>query len=147
MKMVVLQGSPNKKGSTHILADCFRQGAEAAGHTVEFIDVAHAKIHPCTGCVHCGYEGPCVQKDDVESIRKKILGDEEPIDCRPADLIPPELEKLRAEFPQEYYEQEEDILTMAMFPQVAPKFFESRKNKKYGVDGKHADKENLVHPV
>ncbi len=79
--------------------------------------------------------------------RKKILGDEEPIDCRPADLIPPELEKLRAEFPQEYYEQEEDILTMAMFPQVAPKFFESRKNKKYGVDGKHADKENLVHPV
>ena len=73
MKMVVLQGSPNKKGSTFILADCFRQGAEAAGHTVEFIDVAHARIHPCTGCVHCGYEGPCVQKDDVESIRKKIL--------------------------------------------------------------------------
>lgn len=73
MKIVVLQGSPNKKGSTFILADCFRQGAEAAGHTVEMIDVAHAKIHPCTGCVHCGYEGPCVQKDDVESIRKKIL--------------------------------------------------------------------------
>lgn len=74
MKIVVLQGSPNKKGSTHILADCFRQGAEAAGHTVEMIDAAHANIHPCTGCVHCGYEGPCVQKDDVESIRKKILG-------------------------------------------------------------------------
>lgn len=74
MKIVVLQGSPNKKGSTFILADCFRQGAEAAGHTVEMIDVAHAHIHPCTGCVHCGYEGPCVQKDDVESIRKKILG-------------------------------------------------------------------------
>ena len=73
MKIVVLQGSPNKKGSTFILADCFHQGAEAAGHTVEFINVAHAKIHPCTGCVHCGYEGPCVQKDDVESIRKKIL--------------------------------------------------------------------------
>ena len=74
MKIVVLQGSPNKKGSTFILADCFRQGAEDAGHTVEMIDVAHAKIHPCTGCIHCGYEGPCVQKDDVESIRKKILG-------------------------------------------------------------------------
>lgn len=73
MKIVVLQGSPNKKGSTFILADCFRQGAEDAGHTVEMIDVAHAKIHPCTGCIHCGYEGPCVQKDDVESIRKKIL--------------------------------------------------------------------------
>lgn len=74
MKIVVLQGSPNKKGSTFILADCFRQGAEDAGHTVEMIDVAHAKIHPCTGCIHCGYEGPCVQKDDVEEIRKKILG-------------------------------------------------------------------------
>lgn len=73
MKIVVLQGSPNKKGSTFILADCFRQGAEAAGHTVEFIDVARANIHPCTGCIHCGYEGPCVQKDDVGSIRKKIL--------------------------------------------------------------------------
>ena len=73
MKIVVLQGSPNKKGSTFILADCFRQGAEAASHTVEMIDAAHANIHPCTGCVHCGYEGPCVQKDDVEEIRKKIL--------------------------------------------------------------------------
>lgn len=79
--------------------------------------------------------------------RKQILGDEQPIDCRPADLIAPELDKLRAEFPQEYLEQDEDVLTMAMFPQVAPKFFESRKNQKYGVDGKHADKENKVHPA
>lgn len=79
--------------------------------------------------------------------RKQILGDEKPINCRPADLIKPELEKFRAEFPQEYLEQDEDVLTMAMFPQVAPKFFESRKNKKYGVDGKHADKENKVHPA
>ena len=81
------------------------------------------------------------------AFRKKILGDDTPIDCRPADLIAPEMEKLRAEFPPEYLEQDEDILTMAMFPQVAPKFFESRKNKKYGVDGKHGDKEKKVHPV
>lgn len=73
MKIVVLEGSPNKNGSTHILADYFREGAEKAGHSVEMIDVAHADIHPCTGCIHCGYEGPCVQKDDVEDIRKKIL--------------------------------------------------------------------------
>lgn len=79
--------------------------------------------------------------------RKKILGGDQPIDCRPADLIAPEMEKLHKEFPPEYLEQEEDILTMAMFPQVAPKFFESRKNKKYGVDGKHADKASKVHPV
>ena len=81
------------------------------------------------------------------AFRKKIIGDEKPIDCRPADLLGPEMEKMRAEFPAEYLEQEEDILTMAMFPQVAPKFFESRKNKKYGVDGKHADKASKVHPV
>ena len=73
MKIVVLKGSPSKKGSSNMLAESFRQGAEEAGHTVEMIDVAHANIHPCTGCIHCGYEGPCVQKDDVERIREKIL--------------------------------------------------------------------------
>ncbi len=79
--------------------------------------------------------------------RKKIIGDDEPIDCRPADLLEPELEKMKAEFPQKYYEQEEDILTMAQFPQVAPKFFEKRRNRKYGVDSDHVNVETKVHPV
>ncbi|HHY52165.1 MAG TPA: oxaloacetate decarboxylase subunit alpha [Clostridiales bacterium] len=79
--------------------------------------------------------------------RRKIIGDAEPIDCRPADLIPPELEKLKAELPEKYNEQEEDVLTLAMFPQVAPKFFESRFNKKYGIDGAHAIPAQKVHPV
>ena len=74
MKIVLLEGSPNQHGSSNLLADCFRQGAEEAGHTVEIIDAAHADIHPCTGCIHCGYEGPCVQKDEMESIRPRILG-------------------------------------------------------------------------
>ena len=73
MRIAVLLGSPNRTGSSHILADYFRQGAEEAGHRVEMIDVAHAEIHPCTGCIHCGYEGPCIQRDAVESIRTKIL--------------------------------------------------------------------------
>ena len=73
MKILVLEGSPNKKGSTHLLADCFRQGAQEAGHTVQMLDIAHANIHPCTGCIHCGYQGPCVQKDDMETIRGAIL--------------------------------------------------------------------------
>lgn len=73
MKIVVLQGSPNRDGSSHLLAECFRQGAEEVGHTVEWVDVAHENIHPCTGCVRCGYEGPCVQKDAVNGIRAKIL--------------------------------------------------------------------------
>ncbi|MCX7657287.1 MAG: oxaloacetate decarboxylase subunit alpha [Oscillospiraceae bacterium] len=78
--------------------------------------------------------------------RKKIIGNEEPIDCRPADLLKPELEKLRAEC-AEWIEQEEDVLSYAQFPQVAPKFFEARRNKKYGIDGKHSDAANKVHPV
>lgn len=73
MKIVVLEGSPNKHGSSNMLADEFIRGAEKSGHKIEVIDVAHANIHPCTGCIHCGYEGPCVQKDDVENIRKIIL--------------------------------------------------------------------------
>lgn len=79
--------------------------------------------------------------------QKKICGDEEPITCRPADLIAPELEKLKAELPEKYNEQPEDVLTLAQFPQVAPKFFESRSNRLYGVDGKHADATAGVHPV
>ena len=73
MKIIILEGSPNRKGSSNLLADCFKQGAEEAGHTVEIIDAAHADIHPCTGCIHCGYEGPCVQKDEMDRIRPKIL--------------------------------------------------------------------------
>ncbi len=74
MKIIVLEGSPNRNGSSNMLAEQFCQGAEEAGHSVEIVDTAHAQIHPCTGCIHCGYEGPCVQKDDVEEIRAKILG-------------------------------------------------------------------------
>lgn len=73
MKIVILMGSPNKNGSTSLLAEEFTRGAREAGHNVERIDAAHADVHPCTGCIHCGYEGPCVQKDGVDAIRAKIL--------------------------------------------------------------------------
>ena len=73
MKIVVLMGSPNRKGSTSMLADSFAKGAAEAGHDCEVVDVCHADISPCTGCVACGYEGPCVQHDDVEQIREKLL--------------------------------------------------------------------------
>ncbi|MGN0641781.1 MAG: oxaloacetate decarboxylase subunit alpha [Huintestinicola sp.] len=78
--------------------------------------------------------------------RKKILNGESPIDCRPADLLAPELDSLRKEC-AEWLEQDEDVLTYAMFPKVAPKFFEKRRNKKYGIDGAHADPENKIHAV
>ena len=73
MKIVILFGSPNRNGSAAVLADEFTRGAEEKVHQVERIDVCHANIHPCIGCVKCGYEGPCVQKDDVEVIRHKLL--------------------------------------------------------------------------
>lgn len=78
--------------------------------------------------------------------RKKIIGDAEPVDCRPADLLEPELDKLRKEC-AEWTEQEEDVLSYAQFGQVAVKFFEQRRNKKYGIDSKHSDTENKVLPV
>ena len=64
---------------------------------------------------------------------KKILGDEKPITCRFADTLAPEMDKLKTEAAK-WATQEEDVLTYAMFPQVAPKFFEKRNAKKQGVD-------------
>ena len=78
--------------------------------------------------------------------RKKIIGDEQPIDCRPADLIEPELDKLREEC-KAWSEQEEDVLSYAQFGQVAVKYFESRRNKQLGIDGKHLDIDSKVHPM
>lgn len=69
---------------------------------------------------------------------KQILGDEQPITYRPADKIEPELDKLKAEAAK-WERQPEDVLTYAMFPQVAPKFFEKRNEKLQGVDGEHVD--------
>lgn len=73
MKIVVLEGSPNKNGSSNLLASEFIRGAKEAGHSVQVFDATHGDIRPCTGCIHCGYEGPCVQKDDVSQIRQMIL--------------------------------------------------------------------------
>ena len=77
---------------------------------------------------------------------KKILGDEKPITCRFADTLAPEMDKLKTEAAK-WATQEEDVLTYAMFPQVAPKFFEKRNAKKQGVDADHADYTNQSHPV
>ena len=73
MKIVILQGSPNKKGSTSILAENFSRGAEAAGHSVRRFDLTDMNIRPCTGCVTCGYEGPCILHDDNQKIRNAVL--------------------------------------------------------------------------
>ncbi len=79
-------------------------------------------------------------------VRKKCIGDDPVITHRPADDIAPELDKYREEI-KEYMEQEEDILSYALFPQVAPKFFEFRRAQKYGVDASTLDKANMIHPA
>lgn len=78
--------------------------------------------------------------------QKKICGDEQIISCRPADLLTDTVEQFKGEI-AEFYEQEEDVLSYAQFGQVATKFFEKRRDAKYGLDGKHDNIETKVHPV
>ncbi len=78
--------------------------------------------------------------------RKQIIGDETPITGRPADALAPEIDRLREEI-RPYLEQDEDVLSYALFGQVAVKFFEYRKAQKYGVDAEHADLDGKVHTV
>ncbi len=77
---------------------------------------------------------------------KLALGDEPRITHRPADDIKPELGRYRDEIKQ-YMEQEEDILSYALFPQVALDFFKYRQAKKYKVDSTLLDAKNAIHPV
>lgn len=79
--------------------------------------------------------------------QKKIIGDMKPVTCRPADLLEPELEKLKAEMPAQYLQQEEDVLSLAMFPKVAMDFFEKRRNASAGINSENVDMKNQVHPV
>lgn len=81
-----------------------------------------------------------------EELQKQIIGDETPISVRPADLLKPELGKLREEI-SEWMEQEEDVLSYAQFPKVAMEFFEERRNKKYGINKKSLDSKNKIHPI
>ena len=92
-----------------------------------------------------GEFGKTVKPFDPE-VQKKCIGDTKPITCRPADLIEPQLEKIEAEMSQ-WKEQDEDVLSYALFPQVATDFFKYREAQKTKVDATLADKENQVYPV
>lgn len=84
--------------------------------------------------------------DISKEIREKVIGDEEIFVGRPADLLQPELSKYRDEI-KEYTEQEEDILSYALFPQIAINFFKLRQAKKYGIDSDLTNREENVYPV
>ncbi|MFO7637090.1 MAG: oxaloacetate decarboxylase subunit alpha [Clostridia bacterium] len=81
-----------------------------------------------------------------EEIRALILKDEKPITVRPADLLKPELESIRNEM-KEYLEQDEDILSYALFPKVAMDFFKQRRAEKYGIDKDMVDMDEKTHPI
>ena len=84
---------------------------------------------------------PEVQKKALDA-----LGMDKPITYRPADDLEPQLEKLEAEMSQ-YKQQDEDVLSYALFPQVATEFFKYREAQQTGVDASVADTENGVYPV
>ncbi len=92
-----------------------------------------------------GEFGQTVKPFDPE-VQKKCIGDATPITCRPADLIKPQLAELEKEMKQ-YKQQDEDVLSYALFPQVAMDFFKYREAQKDKVDGSVADKENKAYPV
>ena len=81
-----------------------------------------------------------------EEFRKKIIGNEKAITCRPADLLKPELDNMRKEC-AEWIEQDEDVLSYALFGQVAVKFFEQRRAAKYKVDKDMVDMDNKIHYI
>lgn len=81
-------------------------------------------------------------------IAKKVLGDVKPITHRPADDLQPEFEKFKAELQEKgYYEKEEDVLSYAVFEQVAENFFKWRMAQKQGVDKDLASDQSGVYPV
>lgn len=81
-----------------------------------------------------------------EEIRKKIIGDEKPVTCRPADLLKPELPTAEKVI-RDFKEQDEDVLSYVLFPQVAKDYFKFRQAQKYGIDPNLAKVEEGVYPI
>ena len=81
-----------------------------------------------------------------DEIRKRIIGDDEVFEGRPADMLEPQLDNYKKEI-KEYIEQDEDVLSYALFPQVAVPFFKQRLAAKYKIETDLLDQENQTHPV
>ena len=79
-------------------------------------------------------------------IIEEIIGNDKRITCRPADLLKPELETVKKEC-AEWIEQDEDVLSYALFGQVATKFFQQRQAAKYKIDPDMVNREDMTHPV
>ena len=79
-------------------------------------------------------------------VQKKACGDETPITCRPADLLKPELREMEKEVAR-YKQQDEDVLSYALFPQVAVDFFKYREAQQEKADPTRADTKAGAYPV
>ena len=79
MEILLLTGSPHKKGTSALLAERFAAGARDAGHTVQRFDAAFAKLGPCRACDACKQNaGVCIQQDDMAQLKALL---------RAADMI------------------------------------------------------------
>ena len=81
-----------------------------------------------------------------EEVRKMAIGNDKVITCRPADLLKPEMDKYREEI-RDQATCEEDVLSYALFPKVAPKFFEYRAAQQLKVDSTMLNKADKTMPV
>ncbi|MFC2600339.1 MAG: sodium-extruding oxaloacetate decarboxylase subunit alpha [Treponema lecithinolyticum] len=91
----------------------------------------YAKLTQETRDLLTGKYGATPAKPNPELVKEALKQNnmEEPVTCRPADLIPNELDKMAAEAKENGGDGSiEDTLTYAMFPKVAPKFFKERAN-------------------
>ena len=68
MLVLGIQGSPRKKGNTHLLLGSFLEEARRLDCRVELIEVADKNIHGCTGCGSCEETGKCVIDDDMQKV-------------------------------------------------------------------------------
>ena len=92
-----------------------------------------------------GEFGQTVKPFNAE-VQKKIIGDETPITCRPADMLKPQLPEFEKACAQ-WKQQDEDVLSYALFPKVAEEFFKYREAQQTKVDSTVADTANKAYPV
>ncbi len=92
-----------------------------------------------------GKYGKCIKPFNPE-VQKKVIGNAEPITCRPADLLEPALAKYEEEIRQ-WKQQDEDVLSYALFPQVAIDYFKYRLAQQEQVDLTKADTANGAYPA
>ncbi len=77
MKIVVITGSPRRKGTSALLADEFIRGAKQAGHSLTRFDAAFEDIHPCRACDYCTTQkSGCVQQDALAPLLSQLVSAE-----------------------------------------------------------------------